>query len=178
MILPFVTLLLAIAVVPFINRHWWERYYPAVSLGLGLTTAVYYLLFLRHPERLLHTASEYLSFIVLIGSLFVVSGGIHIRLRGRSTPAGNLSLLGIGAVVSNLIGTTGASMILIRPYLRVNRYRITPVPRRLLHLHRQQHGRGADADRRSAAVPGLPEGSPVLLGRSRQVWTKWLFAMA
>jgi Na+/H+ antiporter NhaD/arsenite permease-like protein len=177
MILPFGTLLLAIAVVPFISRHWWERFYPAVSLGLGLTTAVYYLVFLRHPERLLHTASEYLSFIVLIGSLFVVSGGILIRLRGRSTPAGNLSLLGIGAVVSNLIGTTGASMILIRPYLRVNRYRIRPYHVVFFIFVVSNMG--------GALTPiGDP---PLFLGYLRgvpffwvleQVWTKWLFAMA
>jgi Na+/H+ antiporter NhaD/arsenite permease-like protein len=73
-----------------------------------------------------HTGYEYVSFICLIGSLFVVAGGIVIRLRGRSRPVENLTLLSIGAVLSNVVGTTGASMILIRPYVRVNRYRIKP----------------------------------------------------
>jgi Na+/H+ antiporter NhaD/arsenite permease-like protein len=126
MILPFVLLLLAIAVVPFINKHWWEKHYPHVAVGLGAITVAYYLFVLRNPVRLLHTGMEYISFIVLIGSLFVVAGGIHIRLRGRSTPLGNVALLGIGAVIANIVGTTGASMILIRPYIRVNRYRIRP----------------------------------------------------
>ena len=126
MILPFVLLLLSIAVMPFINRHWWERNYPAVSIGLGLVTIGYYVFGLNNTTRLLHTGFEYISFIALIGSLFVVAGGIHIRIKGKSTPLRNVFLLAIGAVVSNIVGTTGASMILIRPYIRVNRYRIKP----------------------------------------------------
>lgn len=126
MILPFVLLLLSIAIIPFINRHWWERYYPHVSIGLGALSVVYYLFFLQNSTRMMYTGIEYLSFIILIGSLFVVSGGIHIRIKGKSTPIANVILLGIGAVVSNLLGTTGASMILIRPYLRVNKYRLRP----------------------------------------------------
>ena len=126
MIAPFLLLLLAIAVAPFINKHWWERWYPAVSCALGGVTAAYYLLVLRNPERMLDTALEYLSFIALIGSLFVVAGGIHIRIKGRSTPLRNLFFLAVGAVVSNILGTTGASVIMIRPFIRVNRYRIRP----------------------------------------------------
>ena len=126
MAIPFATLLLMIAVAPLINRHLWEKHYPVVALGLAIIPLVYYLFVLGAPARVIHTAFEYLSFISLIGSLFVVSGGIHIRIRGRSTPAANVALLGVGAVVSNLLGTTGASMILIRPFLRVNRYRIKP----------------------------------------------------
>jgi Na+/H+ antiporter NhaD/arsenite permease-like protein len=126
MIAPFILLLLAIATAPFINKHWWERNYPFVSVGLGLIVVLYYLFILGNPSRMLHVGFEYVSFIALIGSLFVVAGGIHIRIRGQSTPAANLLLLLFGAVISNVVGTTGASMILIRPYLRVNRYRIKP----------------------------------------------------
>jgi Na+/H+ antiporter NhaD/arsenite permease-like protein len=126
MILPFVTLLLAVAVMPFVNRHWWEHHYQVVAIGLGLVNVVYYLFFLHAPARLLHTLVEYISFIVLIGSLFVVAGGIHIRIRGKSRPLSNVFLLAIGAVLSNIVGTTGASMILIRPFIRVNKYRIKP----------------------------------------------------
>jgi Na+/H+ antiporter NhaD/arsenite permease-like protein len=126
MIIPFVTLLMAIAVAPFINKHWWEHNYPYVAIGLGLITVVYYLVFLQSPTRLVHTLVEYVSFIMLIGSLFVVAGGIHIRIRGKSEPLSNVFLLAIGAVLSNIVGTTGASMILIRPYLRANKYRIKP----------------------------------------------------
>ncbi len=125
MTLPFVLLLLAIALMPFINGGWWEHHYPAVSLSLGGVSLAYYLFFLNNGMRMAATGLEYVSFIALIGSLFVVSGGIHIRIKGRSTPLANVALLGIGAVISNLLGTTGASMILIRPYIRVNKYRIT-----------------------------------------------------
>lgn len=126
MILPFGILLLAIAVMPFINRHWWERNYPYVSVALAASTIVYYIFGIENAQRLLHTAKEYISFIALIGSLFVVAGGIHIRIRGKSTPLRNVFLLAIGAVISNIVGTTGASMILIRPYIRVNRSRMKP----------------------------------------------------
>jgi Na+/H+ antiporter NhaD/arsenite permease-like protein len=74
---------------------------------------------------MLHAAREYASFIALIGSLYVVSGGIHIRVKGEATPRVNCVFLLIGAVLSNVIGTTGASMLLIRPWIRMNRYRIT-----------------------------------------------------
>ena len=123
-ILPFILLLAAIAIVPFINRHWWEKNYPFVSVGLGLIPVAYYLFVLGNATRVIQTGMEYISFIVLIGSLFIVSGGIHIRIKGKSTPAANVFLLAIGAVVANLLGTTGASMIMIRPFLRINGYRL------------------------------------------------------
>lgn len=126
MIIPFVTLLMAIAVAPFINKHWWEHNYPYVAIALGMITVVYYLAVLQAPTRLVHTLVEYVSFIMLIGSLFVVAGGIHIRIRGKSEPMSNVFLLAIGAVLANIVGTTGASMILIRPYIRANKYRIKP----------------------------------------------------
>jgi Na+/H+ antiporter NhaD/arsenite permease-like protein len=123
---PFVLLLLSIAIIPFVNREWWEARYPLVALGLGALVAIYYALFLRNSPRLLLTFYEYVSFICLIGSLFVVSGGIRLRVRGRETPWENVRLLGLAALASNLLGTTGASMLVIRPYLRMNRYRIRP----------------------------------------------------
>ena len=73
---------------------------------------------------MLTTAVEYLGFIALIGSLFVVAGGIHITMTGKATPATNTGLLALGAILANLIGTTGASMLLIRPFLRINKYRV------------------------------------------------------
>lgn len=124
MIIPFALLLLSIALLPFINKHWWEEYYPAVSIVLGATTLIYYLFVLNNPMRMVHTGMEYLSFIILIGSLFVVAGGIHIRIKGKSTPLANVLLLAVGGVIANVLGTTGASMILIRPYLRANKYRM------------------------------------------------------
>ena len=71
-----------------------------------------------------HTTREYVAFISLIGSLFVVAGGIHVGVRGRATPWENARFLLLGAAAANLIGTTGASMVLIRPWLRMNRGRV------------------------------------------------------
>ena len=123
-IIPFVLLLTAIASGPFINRRWWDGNYAYVSYGLGLLVILYYVALLGVPARLFKTLYEYLSFISLIGSLFIVAGGIHIHIRGKAAPWENIMFLGTGAVLSNLLGTTGASMILIRPYLRTNKYRI------------------------------------------------------
>jgi Na+/H+ antiporter NhaD/arsenite permease-like protein len=125
MIAPFALLLAAIATGPFINRHWWEHHYHHVALALGTVTTLYYVFGLGAPGRMLHVAQEYVSFIALIGSLFVVSGGIHIRVKGEATPLVNCVFLLIGAVLANFIGTTGASMLLIRPWIRMNKYRIT-----------------------------------------------------
>ncbi len=125
MILPFGVLLAAIALGPLFFADWWSRHYPKVAIGLGAVTLVYYLGGLHANERVLHVAHEYVSFIALIGSLFVVSGGIHITVKGEATPFGNVVFLLIGAVVANVLGTTGASMLLIRPWLRRNKYRLT-----------------------------------------------------
>ena len=123
LMLPFVAQLLAIALMPFLAPHWWERNYPKVSVVLGGIVVLYYLIVLHGGMRLLVTLHEYGSFIILLASLFVVSGGIHISIEGPSTPQRNTLFLFFGAILSNLIGTTGASMILIRPWIRMNKHR-------------------------------------------------------
>jgi len=125
MIAPFALLLLSIAVMPFLNASWWHHHYPKVAVGFGAITVIYYLVVLKNGGRMLHVAHEYVSFLALIGSLFVVAGGIHIRVQGEAKPWVNCLFLLIGAVLANLIGTTGASMLLIRPWIRMNKYRIT-----------------------------------------------------
>ena len=125
MIIPFGVLLLLIAAGPVLLSDWWHHHYPKVSVGLGLITIFYYAFALRDPARFLPVAHEYASFIALIGSLFVVAGGIHINVKGESRPITNVAFLAIGAVISNIIGTTGASMLMIRPWIRMNKYRIT-----------------------------------------------------
>lgn len=126
MVIPFIVLLLMIATGPLFYRHFWEHNYPKVSIALGSITVLYYLFIFNDPLSLLHTLEEYISFIALLTSLFVVSGGILIRIDRKATPIANVILLFVGAVISNLIGTTGASMLLIRPYIRMNRNRIKP----------------------------------------------------
>ena len=90
LIFPFGLLLLLIAVMPLAGprlKHVWEHYYPHISIGLGAFVALYYLMSIPAGTHIvLHTAHEYFSFIVLIGSLFVVAGGIHISVKGEATP--------------------------------------------------------------------------------------------
>jgi Na+/H+ antiporter NhaD/arsenite permease-like protein len=124
--LPFVLLLAGIAVLPLVRKHWWEHNYPGVALGLGALVVFHYLFQLHRPEPLIHTGLEYVSFIVLIGSLFVVSGGIHINVKGEATPTENSVFLLVAAVLANFLGTTGASMVFIRPWLRMNKSRLSP----------------------------------------------------
>ncbi|MBI5384328.1 MAG: sodium:proton antiporter [Verrucomicrobia bacterium] len=127
MILPFGALLALIALAPLFFADWWGKHYPKAALALAAVTLNYYLLVLPQPASgtVLHVAHEYVSFIALIGSLFIVSGGIHINVKGEATPLVNVVFLAVGAIVANLLGTTGASMLLIRPWLRMNKYRIT-----------------------------------------------------
>jgi Na+/H+ antiporter NhaD/arsenite permease-like protein len=125
MIIPFGLLLAAIAMMPLLASHWWEHHYPKVALLLGSITLAYYLIFVPASHRPLESLHEYFSFICLIGSLFIVSSGIHIQVKGEAKPWVNVIFLAIGGVLANFIGTTGASMLLIRPFIRANQYRIT-----------------------------------------------------
>jgi len=124
MILPFVLLLAAIALGPLVARKLWGRHYPKISLLLGAVTLGYYLFVLHDYSHVGHVAHEYLSFIALVGSLFVVSGGIHIRVKSGASPGLNVLFLFAGAVIANFLGTTGAAMLMIRPWLRMNQPRI------------------------------------------------------
>ncbi|MCW8817941.1 MAG: sodium:proton antiporter [Ignavibacteriaceae bacterium] len=126
MVIPFVILLGMIATGPLFYHHFWEKNYPIISVILGLITVFYYLIFLNDTHSLLHTAAEYLSFIALLSSLFVASGGILIRVDKKSTPWLNAGILLFGSVIANVIGTTGASMLLIRPFIKINKDRIKP----------------------------------------------------
>ena len=126
MVIPFALLLLMIATGPLFYKHFWEHHYPKIAIALGSISVVYYLVFLQNSHVLLHTLAEYLAFIALLSSLFVASGGILIKVDKKSTPIANVLFLLFGAVISNIIGTTGASMLLIRPYIKMNRNRISP----------------------------------------------------
>ena len=125
LVAPFVLLLTAIALGPLWFADWWGKHYAKVAAGLAAFVAAVYFIALREPARVIETAEQYFSFIALVGSLFVVSGGIHITVKGEATPLANVVFLFIGALAANLLGTTGASMLLIRPWLRMNKYRVT-----------------------------------------------------
>jgi Na+/H+ antiporter NhaD/arsenite permease-like protein len=125
LLIPFALQLLGIALMPFLAPHWWERHYAKVSVALGSITVFYYLLVLQCGSRFLEPLHEYVGFVVIMASLFTVAGGIHIRVSGEATPWKNALFLMVGSVLASVIGTTGASMLLIRPWVRMNRYRIT-----------------------------------------------------
>jgi Na+/H+ antiporter NhaD/arsenite permease-like protein len=132
-VLPFAGLLASIAILPLLAHHWWEsnRNRAIVSAIFALPFAA--LLLLAHPAEGWHAVLEavldYFSFISILLALYVISGGIYVKGSLAGTPVSNTALLGIGAVLGNLIGTTGASMVLIRPLLRANKSR-----RRRTHL--------------------------------------------
>jgi len=117
----FVILILSIAIIPLINSEWWGNNYKYVSIGLSIP-ALFIVIF-KDYSLLLHTTMEYFSFIILLGSLFVISGGIVIRISRKGKPLINSIILLTGAVFASFIGTTGASMVLIRPLIRINRWR-------------------------------------------------------
>src|SRR2546426_11086641 len=125
--LPFVALLLAIALLPLGAPRWWHqnRNKALVAAAASLPILVYFWFDLGDPGRqVLHEKfHEYLSFIVVIGALFVITGGIHVQGSLAGTPLVNTGMLGIGAVLANVLGTTGASVLLIRPLLRANKRR-------------------------------------------------------
>lgn len=146
-VIPFAALLLCIAVLPLIDvaEQWWEenRNRLFVSLFLSLLVIAYYWFF--HPGVIDHSShsprlltgfravcqvldhallSEYIPFIVMLFSLYVISGGIHLRGDLPAHPLTNTIFLAVGTAIASFIGTTGAAMLLIRPLLRTNRERI------------------------------------------------------
>jgi Na+/H+ antiporter NhaD/arsenite permease-like protein len=122
--IPFGVFLTLIAMAPLWFPVWWNRNFGKVTAIFSIVVLGYY--FANHSyARVWRTAEEYISFICLIGSLFVVAGGIRINVKGEATPAVNVLFLFIGALTSNFLGTTGASMLLIRPWLRMNKFRLT-----------------------------------------------------
>jgi Na+/H+ antiporter NhaD/arsenite permease-like protein len=127
-ITPFVCLLLSIAILPLTLPHWWEknRNKLLVSAIWAIPAAVVLILDMRGEGVgiLVHSVKEYVAFIALLFSLFVITGGIFVKGSLAGTPMSNTVILGIGAVLANFVGTTGASMLLIRPLLRANASRV------------------------------------------------------
>ena len=122
-VLPFAAMLLAIAILPLFAPGLWESNLRKLAVGavLGLPVLV---LYVRHdPAALWHTAGDYLSFMALLASLFVISGGVLVTGDIEARPAVNTAFLAVGAVLASLVGTTGASVLLIRPLLATNQER-------------------------------------------------------
>lgn len=119
-ITPFVLLLSMIATGPVLYPHFWHRYYALIAPLLGGSVLAYYILVMHNISIPIHAVADYFQFIAIIGALYIASSGILIEVHRTASPAVNLLFLWSGAILSNLIGTTGASMLLIRPYIRLN----------------------------------------------------------
>ena len=123
-LIPFAGILLCIAILPLVAGHWWEhnKNRAIISALFAVPTAGYMLMTYGGDGATVlgHHIHEYVSFICLLGSLFIITGGIYIRGSLAGTPLVNTGILAIGAGIASIIGTTGASVLLIRPLLRAN----------------------------------------------------------
>jgi Na+/H+ antiporter NhaD/arsenite permease-like protein len=137
---------------------------------------LYHLFVVNQTARVIHAAIDYVTFMVVLGSFFVVSGGIHLRTQAPSSPAQNTVFLLVGALLANLIGTIGASMLLIRPWLTTNKRRIAPM-HVVFFIFLVSNIGGAL----------LPVGPPLFLGFLKGVpfwwtlqhcWREWLLTIA
>jgi Na+/H+ antiporter NhaD/arsenite permease-like protein len=126
LLLPFFGLLGLIATGPLLFPHFWEKWYAHSAVGLGLLVLAYYGLAQHDWHTPTETLAEYFSFVVLLTALFVVGGTLYFNLNVPGTPRRNVLLLAGGAVLASIVGTTGASLMLIRPLIRLNDQRIRP----------------------------------------------------
>ncbi|MBN1924762.1 MAG: sodium:proton antiporter [Prolixibacteraceae bacterium] len=120
--IPFVAMLLFIAIGPLFFHHWWEnnRNKLIVSLALGIPLSVIMVARGLEQELAHQLLFDYVPFIVLLGSLFIITGGIHLEGDIQAKPAINTLFLAIGGILASFMGTTGAAMLLIRPLIKTN----------------------------------------------------------
>ena len=122
--IPFAGILLSIALIPLIAPHIWHHHYGKIAVAWGLACVIP--IFISFPTDVALGAvahamiGDYVPFILFVGSLFIVAGGIHIRSSFVGKPTVNACLLLLGGFMANLMGTTGAAMLLIRPLLAAN----------------------------------------------------------
>lgn len=123
-LLSFPALVLAIAIFPMVIPHRWEKrgFQLLVTLACTLPVVIYELTSAQTAQVVAGTRG-YLAFVITLGALFTASGGVHLKGDIEATPRTNLLFLLAGAVLASLIGTTGASMLLIRPLLKTNHQR-------------------------------------------------------
>ncbi len=174
--LPFVILLVAIALAPLIAHHHWERHYHKLCVALAGIVCLYHLFVVKQSARVVHAGIDYATFMVVVGSFFVVAGGIHLRVKSPSGAMRNTLFLFVGALLGNLIGTIGASMLLIRPWIAMNRGRAAPMHIAFFVFLVSNIGGAL-----------LPVGPPLILGFLKGVpfgwtlqncWPQWLLTVA
>src|SRR5207248_9573648 len=120
---PFAILLRSIAIFPPISRQHWERHYQRLCALLAGTTCGYYVFVSNGAARVQRAAGKYATFIVVVGAFFVVAAAIHLHIPRPASPLSNVMFLFSGSILANFIGTIGASMLLLRPFLHMNRGR-------------------------------------------------------
>jgi Na+/H+ antiporter NhaD/arsenite permease-like protein len=174
--IPFAGLLVTIALAPILWREHWRKHAPKICCAFAAITVSYYLIELHSGSRVLSASFEYASFIIVVGAFFVVASGIHLRVHGRSTPGLNVAFLVTGALLANLLGTVGASMLLIRPWIALNRSRFAAFHAAFFIFVVSTIGGAL-----------LPIGPPLLLGFVkgipfwwiiRRCWAPWLVTLA
>ncbi len=125
---PFAGILLSIALMPLLAPSFWHHHFGKVAAAWALAFLVPFAAVYGLPmagSQLVHAlAAEYIPFIILLTALFTVAGGIHIRGNLHGAPGLNTAILSIGAALASVMGTTGASMLLIRPLIRANDNRV------------------------------------------------------
>lgn len=126
-VVPFAGILLSIAIFPLVLPQFWHRHFGKVSaiwaLGFLIPFAVQFGWELALFEVLHVALLEYIPFIILLGALFTVAGGVRVKGSLAGTPLVNLGMLAIGTLIASWMGTTGAAMLLIRPLLKANEHR-------------------------------------------------------
>jgi len=122
---PFVLMLLSIAVFPLFWNHWWEknRNKLIVTVILSIPIAIFLIINSLSFKLIETLIFDYLPFIILLGSLFTITGGIHLTGDIQAKPIINTLFLGIGSVLASIMGTTGSAMLLIRPIIQTNKER-------------------------------------------------------
>jgi Na+/H+ antiporter NhaD/arsenite permease-like protein len=124
-LLPFVLMLLSIAIFPLFWNHFWEKNSNKLIVAVILSIpTVIYLMSAGLWHRLYETmVFDYVPFLILLGALFTITGGIYLSGDIEAKPKTNTLFLGIGAVLASFMGTTGAAMLLIRPVIQTNKER-------------------------------------------------------
>src|SRR5437762_6481902 len=173
---PFAILLITIAIFPLVLKQHLELPYQKSCARLAATTGGYYFSALHGAARVQHAAGEYVSFIVVVGAFFVVAGAIHLHIPRAASPLANVTFLFGGSILANFIGTIGASMLLLRPFLHMNRGRNSPMHVAFFIFTIGNLGGAL-----------LPVGPPLFLGYIKGVpflwtalhcWPQWLTATA
>lgn len=127
-IVPFGGILMSLAFIPLLSLKFWHHQYGKILMGWIITFLISFVV-TEGATSTLHMLlgvmlHHYIPFMALITVLFTIGGGIHIKMKGKASPFMNAGILSVGALLANIIGTTGASMLLIRPFIALNKYRL------------------------------------------------------